>query len=80
VTRRESVREFVVVLLAIVAAWLILIPLFFWAVDREAAIIEAAVDSANVKRWTVTGSTVMLPGHGKGLMIHIEPIDSEGKP
>ena len=76
---RPSGREFLMCLLAGVIAALIMIPLTFWAIDREAAIIEAAADSANVKRWAVTGSTVLMAPH-KGLMIHVEPIDSEVKP
>jgi hypothetical protein len=77
---RPSTREVLMCLLAGVVAALIMIPLTFYAIDREMAIIEAAADSACVKRWTVTGSTVLLPGYGKGLMIHVEPIDSEVKP
>jgi len=43
---RPSGREFLMCLLAGVIAALIMIPLTFYAIDREMAIIEAAVKAA----------------------------------
>jgi hypothetical protein len=76
VSRRETVRDFALCLLY--AAFLTAVALACFCVGQNWAELR---HKARARAWRATGATVMEPGHGRGLMIHVEPCDSaEAKP
>ena len=68
---RPSTREFLLVMLAVTIAWAILIPLSFWAIDREAAIIEAATAPDTIVKYY--GVESVEAANGK-VIVKFEPV------
>ena len=77
-THRDSFREFVLMVLFAAFCTAVALVCFCIGQDRAAAEAEARHKRAE-QRWRATGATVLMPPY-RGLMLHIEPIDSEVKP